>query len=238
MPKFGSYKKRKNKKMLKVYLLPFDAFERNKKVVAYLKRGETVLDIGGGVTGIKLFTDNPVKIVDLDVGDIKMDARKLKLPDESFDVVVSVDVLEHLPKKDRVAFIKRITKIAKRKVIISAPFGSKKHKLAEKRILDRIVRSGRSDFFLSQHVEYELPLPSLEAYKLGKNSKIIYSGDFRLSNFLFSFSHLETKKGIIDRPLLILKKAMNTLFNIFLYPFWFYEKPSEYTNRFYILIDK
>jgi len=219
-------------------LIPFDAYERNKKVSSFLKKGEKVLDVGGGVTGIKLFVDNPVKIVDLNVGDIKMDARTLKLPTGSYDVIVSVDVLEHIPDKDRKAFIKNLVSIAKRRVIISAPYGSDKHKEAEKKFFNNMRLKGKTDFFLEQHVKYGLPKPTAKNYGINKKLTLFYSGDFRVSNFLFWLSLLESGKGIIDRPLLFLKRLINTLLNIFAYSFWFYQKPKTFTNRFYLVVDK
>ena len=77
-------------------IIPFDAYERNKKISSLIKSGESVLDVGGGATGVGLFIKNKVTIADLEGGDIKGDARKLKLPKNSYDVVVCVDTIEEL----------------------------------------------------------------------------------------------------------------------------------------------
>lgn len=216
-------------------LIPFDAYERNKKIATLLDKGDKVLDVGGGITGIKLFSDNRVTIVDLEVGDIKMDARKLKLKDNSFDVVVSVDVIEHLPREDRKNFVKNLVRIAKRLVVISAPYGGKLHLAAEKRLLSRLKKIGRKDFFLKQHVKYILPKPEDIINKTARRAKVLYSGDFRVNNFLFWLSHYETGKSLFDRPLLVYKSAVNLVLNLFFYPFWFSDDPRPYTNRFYII---
>lgn len=215
--------------------IPFDAYERNRKIAGLLRDGESVLDVGGGVTGIKLFTDNPVTIVDLEVGDIKVDARDLKLKSRSYDVVVSIDVLEHIPAADRKKFVKNLIRIARSKVIVSAPHGGALHIKAEKNMLRYLAARGRKDFFLEQHVENGLPRPI--ALAVGKKS-IIYSGDYRVSNLLFKLAHLESGNGVVDRLLLVLKRFINILFNLFVYPFWFYETEKPHTNRFYLLIKK
>jgi len=218
--------------------IPFDAYERNKKIASSLHANQTVLDVGGGITGIKLFSQNKITIVDLEVGDIRMDARKLKLKPGSFDVVVSVDVLEHLPLKDRKKFVESLTKIAKDKVIISAPFGSKKHLEAEKKLLKEIKSKGRKDFFLEQHVKYVLPKPEDVINISNKAVKTYYSGDFRINDYLFWLSHLETGNPIIDRLLLVYKRIVNLSLNLLYYPFLFVDNPKKHTNRFYLVITK
>lgn len=218
--------------------IPFDAFERNKKVASLLQPGETVLDVGGGVTGIKLFGNNPVKIADLEVGDFKGDASNLNLPAKSFDVVVSVDTLEHIPPKDRVKFVKNLKRIAKKRVVISAPYGSRSHVKAEKDLLKKLNRIGKKDFFLEQHVEFVLPKPEQVADIKATKTKVIYSGNFKFSNLLFRFQSYESGILIWDKLMLIVRDILNILLNTLLYPFWFYEKPSERANRFYLIIEK
>lgn len=220
---------------LSFLFIPFDAYERNKKISSLLKKDESILDVGGGITGIKLFVDNPVTIVDLEVGDIKMDARNLKLKNGSYDTVVSVDVLEHLRAVERKEFIKSLIRIARSRVIVSAPHGGRLHLEAEKALIKYLKQKGKKDFFLQQHVDNILPLP--EGLVGGKHL-VIYSGDFRVSNLLFKLAHFETGNGILDRLLLVFKRFVNVAFNIFAYPLWFYKKERSHTNRFYLLVDK
>lgn len=54
---------------------------------------------------------------------IKGDIRKLPFKSKSFDVVLSVEVLEHLEKAEGRAFLEAIERIAREKVVIATPFG-------------------------------------------------------------------------------------------------------------------
>jgi len=204
--------------MISSLLIAFDAYERNKKVASLLKKDETVLDVGGGVTGIKLFTENPVKTLDMGEADITADARRLSIAPGSFDVVTCVDVLEHIPKKDRRSFIESIYKIAKKRLIIAAPFKSPKHSEAEKRLLAELIKKGKRVAFLEEHVK--LGLSEVKEALIGKGAKVFYSGDFRFSNFLFKLQIYESGVVLFDKLLLILKWKLNILTNIFLYPFF------------------
>lgn len=55
------------------------------------------------------------------------DVRKLPFDDRSFDVVLCLQVIEHLPKEDGYAVIKELERIAKRQVIVSMPVGEMEH---------------------------------------------------------------------------------------------------------------
>lgn len=54
---------------------------------------------------------------------IEGDVRKLSFKDRSFDAVVSFHVIEHLTKEEGLAMIKKMEKIAKKRVVIVTPLG-------------------------------------------------------------------------------------------------------------------
>lgn len=58
---------------------------------------------------------------------IVSDIRKLKFPDKSFDVVLALQVLEHLNKSDAWKVLNKIEKIAKKQVIVATPIGKMYH---------------------------------------------------------------------------------------------------------------
>lgn len=58
---------------------------------------------------------------------VKADVRKLPFDDKSFDVVIALQVLEHLPKKDSWKVLSKMEKIAKKQVIIAMPVGELYH---------------------------------------------------------------------------------------------------------------
>ena len=147
-----------------------------------------------------------------------------------------MDVLEHIAPKDRKRFVDELNKVASKRVIIAAPHQSKSHEEAEKRLSAEIRKKGKRVVFLEEHVKNGLPTVE-EANPQGK-ANVFYSGDFRFSNFLFRLQLYESGYPVIDKTLLLLKGFVNLLANLFLYPFWFYKRPSQYSNRFYVVIDK
>lgn len=61
---------------------------------------------------------------------VKSDIRKMKFKDDSFDVVFSAHVVEHLMKKDGLQLLKKMEEIAREKVIIITPIGKKREQEA------------------------------------------------------------------------------------------------------------
>jgi len=53
--------------------------------------------------------------------------KKLPFKEKSFDVVIALQVLEHLDKKDAIDLLNKMEKIAKRQVIVATPIGHMKH---------------------------------------------------------------------------------------------------------------
>lgn len=58
---------------------------------------------------------------------VLVDVRKMKFPNKSFDVVMALQVLEHLPKKDAWKVLEKMEKIAKKQVIAAMPIGEMYH---------------------------------------------------------------------------------------------------------------
>lgn len=55
------------------------------------------------------------------------DVRRLKFNDKSFDVVLALQILEHLKKKEAWKLVAKIEKIAKKQIIIATPIGKMYH---------------------------------------------------------------------------------------------------------------
>ena len=124
-----------------------------------------ILEVGSGVKGITPYI--PFKITGVDVsfdGQISenlqpvcLSGANLPFPDNSFDYVISVDMLEHVPENERLGVISEILRVAEKRVFLAVPCG----KLAEAhdKALDVLFQQerGKRYHFFQEHVENGLP---------------------------------------------------------------------------------
>lgn len=93
------------------------------------KKPETICEIGSGSNGLGEFLN--VKFVGCDIEflarinknmvPVKADARRLPFPANSFDLVFSLDTIEHIPAKDRKKVLEEMFRISKKYVILGFP---------------------------------------------------------------------------------------------------------------------
>jgi glycosyltransferase involved in cell wall biosynthesis len=125
-----------------------------------------VLDVGSGPARLlEAFLPNWCEVVradvstfdDPDIIQIDPDAS-LPFPDLSFDIVLALDVLEHVPKGRRPALIAESQRVSSRSVIIGGPLQAPETVAAELAFADlaRTV-SGRDLEFLAEHARFGLP---------------------------------------------------------------------------------
>jgi ubiquinone/menaquinone biosynthesis C-methylase UbiE len=229
----------KPKASMKSILLPFDVFERHKTVAKAVKTNETILDVGGGVDALSKFIKNKVTVTNLKSGDILADGRALPMEDNSFDVVTSIDVVEHLPKKDRKKFIEELLRVARIKVIVSTPLGTKQHLEAEKKLLSLFKEKKMKSDFIEEHVKRGLPTFSeLKDYTQTYSYKFFYSGDYRLNRFLTMMDIKSLPNPKLDKIFYLLKRLLNLILNLFYFPFSGSENQEDFTNRIYLFIEK
>lgn len=109
------------------------------------KNAESVLDVGCGPGLPMRMINMRMKVkqsVGVDIFDpylkeckenkihteyVKADIRKLPFKDKTFDVVMALQVLEHLHKKEAWQMLNKMEKIAKKQVIIATPIGDMYH---------------------------------------------------------------------------------------------------------------
>ena len=224
---------------MKNLLIPFDVFERHKVIARFIKPGETILDVGGGVDALNLFIKNKVVVANLKSGDILVEGPKLPLKDNSFEVVTSIDVLEHIDQKNRQVFINELLRVSKKKVIFSTPYGSEGHTESEKKLLKLFEEKGRESFFLKEHVQKGLPqLKEIKDYLKDFRFQVFFAGDYRLNFFLTKLDLKSLKEPKSDKLFYWFKRSLNTVLNIFYFPFSVSGKEKKYTNRVYLLVKK
>lgn len=203
------------------------------------KRAARVLDVGGRAGLLNAFTHAPVTVTNLSEGDVISNALHLPFADESFDVVTSIDVLEHIPCSNRPQFIKELLRVAKLQVVLCAPYGSPEHILCEKDVLEELTRKGLMDDMLAEHVEYGLPaLEEILKYLSDHLSFTLYfTGDFRFNLLLFKIEHLGIP-GSLRLIKALIALAMNLIGNLVVYPLYRSVQPRPFTNRIVVVIWK
>ncbi len=145
------------------YCLIRDVIEKNRTKGDVFK----VLDVGGRGNILREFlpVDNVYYLDPLvetnDENYIQGDGCDMPLDDNSFDFVVSGDVLEHIPESKRVDFIREQVRVSKIGAIIAAPFYSQAAKDAEVRLQKnyKILSNGKQHHWLEEHIENGLPKP-------------------------------------------------------------------------------
>lgn len=126
-----------------------------------------MLDIGSG--GRSPLTSLGVHVISLDLYakkgvDVVADARWLPFRSLSFECVVSVDCVEHIPKESRTKALLEMIRIAKRKVVIHTPVHDGKLFLA--RVYDELFLYlhrkilNRNELWTIEHLRAKHPSPT------------------------------------------------------------------------------
>jgi hypothetical protein len=208
------------------YLLPPDVFIRHwliakeiKKNPANLSGVVSLLDVGGSLGEIKKFLSN-IKVVTTDVvpgADILYDGKKLPFKEGEYDYVVSIDTLEHISAVKRLDLIGQMAGIAKRKMILIAPFASPEHERYEKKLVEKYILEKRAaPQYLQEHRKYGLITPA----QLKKILKKFPSAICRLVGYVgldelnFKVHMFEINSGKINRIIYLLKFIWNIILNL------------------------
>src|SRR3989339_1382510 len=124
-----------------------------------------ILEVGSGSLGITPYLKREIDAVDIDfsgprtnlLNEIKGQADDLPFRKNSYDVVISVDVIEHLDRNIREKAMYEILRVANKLAIIVVPTGE----LAQNqdRLLHQYWRKifGSENQFLKEHIRNGLP---------------------------------------------------------------------------------
>lgn len=146
-------------------LLSFDEYQRLRMVSGLInsirREGLTILDVGGGVGNLEYFVPGH-RVVVADKGVNGIDGRDLPYKDKEFDISVSIDTLEHVPKGGREAFIGELIRVARRYVYLATPTDS----AAE---VEGFIHTLTKDPYLEEHIRQGLPdIEMVESYLKNK----------------------------------------------------------------------
>ncbi len=134
--------------------------------------GTTVLDAGSGSLGVSSLLPERWRAtaLDLEFDDggapvrsgppttrVAGDVRRLPFPDACFDVVVAVDLLEHVPAGDRQRAVAELCRVARLRSIIACPTGAEALR-GDQGVAARLQGRGRQPpAWLQEHLELGFP---------------------------------------------------------------------------------
>ena len=222
---------------------PYDIYERHKKIGRQIDKNDTVLDVGGQLDLLAKFCESSkITVVNLkgsqEKSDIEIEQGKLPFKNNSHSVVCAIDVLEHIKKKDRAAFIKELSRVASKKIILSFPIVTRQHRTYEKEISDWLKKKGRDVTYLAEHISFGLPTPE-EVQDFVKNQKgeISYSGSLKINRLLFKI-YIFDLHGKIGKIVYFAKLIFNLFTNPLLYAILSGKGLSKNVVRAYLTIEK
>lgn len=205
----------------------------------------SILEVGSGWLGISPYLGFPVVGLDKDFGDKKFNLLKqfkgnlLKIPfaKNSFDMVISVDVLEHLPAEKRPKALEEIFRVAAKKIFLAIPMGKKS--LDQDKQLDRQYKKkfGQPFPFFKEHLKYGFPeekemikLIKLTAEKYKKQIKLEIKGNENLTLREILMKGWMTNNFLID---VLFRKVF-----LLLLPFFIFFDSSPYYRRIFFVTIK
>jgi SAM-dependent methyltransferase len=139
-------------------------------------RRAIVLDVGGGIAALKDLPETAERmwIVTLDIDMPLLQRARRKVPDSvlvcadgtrlpfrdgTFDAVVMVHALEHIPEQIRPALVSEIKRVSRRGVVIHGPAGADAVELARQFIAALEARGGVAPRYAIEHLEFPMPMP-------------------------------------------------------------------------------
>jgi hypothetical protein len=224
--------------------LPYDIYERHRKVGSLIAENDTVLDVGGELNQLSRFCPaSKIVVANLkesqEKSDVTIEKGKLPFKPLSFSVVCAIDVLEHIPKAQRKNFIADIIRVSSKNVILSFPVGTKTHIEYEKEISEWLKSIGQDVTYLEEHIMYGLPdKKEIEDFTKGRKKDVSYSGSLIINRKLFKIYMFDPKIKVVRKLVYILKHLFNFLTNRVLYALLSNKEYSENIVRAYVLIKK
>ena len=159
-----------------------------------------ILDVGGNSEWMHKFLTEQSINYSLDIVDVRksevhnQDVRYMqgdffKLDLKSYDVVTNTDVLEHIPKEQKIPFIEQCLLLTKKVAIFSAPFEDPSVTIAEKSINKLYKKiSGKEQPWLKEHFRFGKPkVNDIEKLLNKKRLPFLCLASNGIDNWLISF---------------------------------------------------
>lgn len=158
--------------------LPFDHYARYRlaaDIVEATRRGvrQRVLDVGGGPGSLQAFLpDDEVVASDLNQPTfwheaapslVLADGGRLPFPDRAFDVVVTLDTLEHVPAEQRRALLTEVVRVSRGWILVACPCATPGVAEADAALLSLVRAKFGEEFetvsILQEHLGFGHPDP-------------------------------------------------------------------------------
>lgn len=184
-----------------------------------------ILDVGGGSSYISSTLGSLTSQYELTSLDliprpsgyigtyVQSDATNMPFKDNEFEVVISTDVLEHIPDDKKKSFITECIRVANDYVIIAAPFNTEGVDMVEHTTNDfnkKLFKEGQSwleDHFINKKPELDFTIDFIK--KLGYETEVIGSNNIFSWLLTTHVNLIEAKLGLgVDS----IKKS-NQIFN-------------------------
>lgn len=214
---------------LSLFLFYNETWLRLRPIKKFLKiidpeKNKRIIDIGGGTGRLEMQIGRmDITIYDQDEKSIKIAKNNFKnaiigtgtnitLNDNSFDWVISVHTLEHIPKRNRKHFILEMIRISKEGVYMNFPEGKYAEKLC-KNFISALEKKGmEANKWTLEHLE--MGLPTIEEINSIIETQNKFHFDYKFVRNYYAenlyWTRLRTTKNIILRyvfsPLLALYK--------------------------------
>jgi hypothetical protein len=195
------------------YLPIVDALKR------VVKQSDKILEIGSEISGITTYY--PRRVTGLDQGfdytrqnkylkPVKGSATAIPFKDKSFDYVISVDCIEHIPPKLRTKAIREMLRVADKRIYLTFPVGAHSQKIDA--LLDSYFyqKNGEHFNYLVEHVANGLPGFDFIPQIVSKHKQWQLKVEGNTSTWLWvillkmGFSNIPWQTSIYRRLLLIL----------------------------------
>ncbi|MBD8500992.1 class I SAM-dependent methyltransferase [Paenibacillus arenosi] len=152
------------------------------------------------------------------------DATKMDFCDESFDIVVALDVFEHIPSELREQFLSELTRVSSLGFVLTAPFHSYELGRAEQRV-NAVYKAlhGKDFIWLQEHFDNGLPVLDETLSFLTSNKikfKTFSHGDLDIWERMMNVHFV----AAADTRLNIYRDQMDIYYNSQIYPFDYSDK--------------
>jgi hypothetical protein len=218
-----------------------DTRERHAIVGKLSGTPRTVLDAGGVPDLLSRYLPPGAEVVTANItppADLLIQGVELPVEDASFDLVTSVDVLEHIGPDDRPAFVSELARAAKQRVVLCCPFGSSEHQAAEAELHKWFEQvTGERHQWLAEHVQNGLPTDeelraAFAPYSTSADVAFFYHGDFRRSTAQLKEATLAMADGVPA------KARLMTRWLSYRRDLHVARTPTRWTNRVFVRLQR